>query len=66
MTFQEIAEFVILMVVVACLMLYPLGRILNRIGFSNWWLLLFLVPGAPILGLWLLAYAKWPKAITEQ
>ena len=40
--------------------LYPIGRILNRIGFSPFWSVLMLIPLATLLGLWLLALSDWP------
>jgi hypothetical protein len=38
-------------------------RILRRIGFSGWWVLLALVPYLNLLGLLALAYAKWPVEV---
>jgi hypothetical protein len=43
------------------LFLYPIGRILSRLGFSPFWSVLALVPLANLLGLWLLAISKWPR-----
>jgi hypothetical protein len=57
----DLTEFVILFAVIAVVMLFPVARILNRMGYSAWWLLVFLLPPAPIVGLWLLAYLKWPS-----
>ena len=36
-------------------------RILRRMGFSPWWVLLGFVPIANIVGLWMLSTAPWPK-----
>lgn len=52
--------FPLFLIIVSCIVLFPIGRILMRLGFGVWWLLLFLVPFGPLVGLWLLAFAKWP------
>lgn len=38
----------------------PSALIIRRMGFSAWWALLFFVPGAILVGLWILALANWP------
>lgn len=38
---------------------YPIARILNRLGFSRWWVLVAMVPYLNFLGLWVLAFVKW-------
>lgn len=40
--------------------LYPMSRVLRRIGVSPYWSLLALVPLANLLGLWVLAFSEWP------
>lgn len=47
--------------VVVALILYPVGRILSRIGFSPLWSILAFVPLANIAGLWILALSAWPR-----
>lgn len=47
-----------LMVVIV---LYPVGRILGRIGLSPLWAVLVLVPLANLIGLWVLAFVDWPR-----
>jgi uncharacterized membrane protein YhaH (DUF805 family) len=39
----------------------PVAVILQRIGRSPWWALLFAVPVVNVIGLWMLAFARWPK-----
>ena len=39
---------------------YPIARILQRLGFSRWWTLVALIPYANVVGLWALAFVKWP------
>ena len=36
------------------------GRILNRAGFSRWWLLTQFVPILNLIMLWVFAFADWP------
>ena len=38
----------------------PVGMILKRIGFSGWWSVLAFVPIAKLVGLWVLAFGRWP------
>ncbi|SAL02663.1 membrane protein [Caballeronia arationis] len=46
--------------VMVLVLLYPLGRILTRIGLSPFWSILALVPILNLIGLWLLAFIDWP------
>ncbi|WP_233809868.1 hypothetical protein [Paraburkholderia sp. HP33-1] len=47
--------------VMAVVLLYPIGRILRRIGLSPLWSILALVPLLNLLGLWVLAFVDWPQ-----
>lgn len=47
--------------VFAALTLYPIGRILSRIGFSPFWSIVAFVPLANLLGLWIVALVRWPR-----
>jgi hypothetical protein len=40
--------------------LYPIGRILNRIGLSPFWSILALIPLVNLIALWVLAFVDWP------
>lgn len=40
--------------------LYPIGRVLRRVGFSPYWSILALIPLGNLLGLWVLAFSEWP------
>lgn len=44
----------------AALLLYPIGRILGRIGYSPFWSLVAFVPLLNVIALWALAFSKWP------
>lgn len=39
---------------------YPAARILRRLGFSRWWVIGALIPYVNVVGLWVLAFVKWP------
>lgn len=40
---------------------WPLGRILRRAGFSPWWAALALVPFGYVVVIGLLAHRRWPN-----
>jgi hypothetical protein len=48
------------------LTLYPVGRILRRLGYSPFWSVLALVPPLILIGLWTLAMAEWPRERRDQ
>ena len=48
--------FLVMIVVV----IYPVGRILTRIGFSPLWSVVMFIPLVNLIALWLLAFADWP------
>lgn len=48
--------------VFAAVILYPIGRILERIGVSPFWSVIALIPLVNLVGLWVLAFANWSKA----
>ncbi len=50
----------IIALILLILVVYPSGRILQRMGFSGWWALILAVPGGGLLGLWILAFSDWP------
>lgn len=39
---------------------YPAARILRRLGFPGWWVVGALIPYVNVVGLWVLAFMKWP------
>ena len=51
----------IIFVVGVILIVYPIGRILSRIGFSPFWSILAFVPLFNIVGLWIVALSAWPR-----
>ncbi len=42
------------------------GRILNRAGYSRWWLLTMVVPLVNLIMLWVFAFASWPAPKRRQ
>lgn len=41
--------------------IYPIGRILNRIGLSPFWSILAFIPFVNVIALWVFAFTSWPK-----
>lgn len=41
--------------------IYPIGRILNRIGLSPFWSIVAFIPIVNLIALWVLAFTGWPK-----
>lgn len=48
-------------IVMIAVVIYPAGRILNRIGFSPLWSILIFVPLVNLIALWILAFTDWPS-----
>lgn len=51
----------LMFVIMATLILYPIGRILGRIGLSPFWSVVALIPFFNLIGLWVLAFTQWPR-----
>ena len=49
-----------LAVVLAILAITPSVIILRRLGYSGWWAIFAAISPLNILGLWILAFVKWP------
>ncbi|MBI3700846.1 MAG: hypothetical protein HY242_10435 [Afipia sp.] len=58
MVFAPLHWFFFIAVVVA--VVYPIGRVLARLGFSPLWSLLVFVPLVNLAALWVLAHIDWP------
>ena len=48
-------------IVLVAAVLYPIRRILGRIGFSPFWLVLTFAPLVNPVALWVLASIDWPE-----
>ena len=44
----------------AAFVLYPIGRILERVGLSPLWSVLAVIPFINLMALWMFAFAEWP------
>jgi hypothetical protein len=53
-------SFWITFLVLLAILFLPVVKILRRTGHSGWWVLLYFVPIANIIGLWVFAFAHWP------
>ena len=47
--------------VFVAVLLYPIGRILTRVGLSPFWSVVALIPVVNLIALWLLAFMDWPR-----
>ncbi len=47
--------------VMIAVILYPVGRILGRLGLSPFWSVVALIPFLNLIGLWVVAFAEWPR-----
>lgn len=56
----SIFHILILLAIVVAGFAIPAVKILNRLGYSGFWVLLMFVPFGAIVGLWVLALADWP------
>jgi len=45
---------------VIAIIVIPVWRIIEKVGYSGWWSLLYLVPFATIVMLYVFAFADWP------
>ena len=46
--------------------LYPIGRILSRLGLSPFWSVLALILLVNFIALWVLAFADWPQDVGKR
>jgi hypothetical protein len=42
-------------------LVFPVARILSRLGMSRWWSALAIIPLLNLVGLWILAFVPWPN-----
>jgi len=58
-------QTVVAAVVLLFFILWPTSQILHRMGFPRWIVLILIVPAvgltALVIGLWVLAYKRWPN-----
>lgn len=51
----------VLGVAIIVLVVWVYGRILNKAGYSRWWVLLLFVPLVNLIMIWVFAFAQWPR-----
>jgi hypothetical protein len=59
-------QIIIIVLALELLTAIPAGLSLKRIGFSPWWALLCFFPFFAIVGLWALAFIRWPQSAQPQ
>ena len=50
----------LLFIIMVVAVIYPIGRILNRAGFSPFWSIAALIPLVNLVALWVFAFLDWP------
>lgn len=58
---NEVAIIVAVIAVFIGIGIWLYGRILNKAGYSRWWVLVLLVPIVNIVMFWVFAFANWPN-----
>ena len=51
----------IAMLVMLLIILYPIGRILGRLGFAPLLAIAAVIPLVNVIALWALAFVEWPR-----
>jgi uncharacterized membrane protein YhaH (DUF805 family) len=50
----------IIVLVVLIIFIFPIVKILQKAGYSGWWVLFWFIPIGNIVALWIFAFADWP------
>jgi hypothetical protein len=50
----------VMMFIILPIFLVPFWRIVKRTGHSGWWSVIAFIPFANLVGVWLLAFVRWP------
>jgi len=61
MGLEGISIWQLLIIISIVLSVWIYGRILNKAGYSRWWVIVVFVPLVNIIMMWVFAFAKWPK-----
>ena len=51
----------LILTIIVAAVIYPVWRILDRVGFSPFWSVLALIPFVNLLALWFFAFSDWPR-----
>ena len=52
----------VILAIFLILFFLPMLKILPRMGYSKWWAIIGIISPLNMIGLWYLAYARWPAA----
>ena len=55
----------IVVILILFIYLFPAIKILQKAGYSGWWVLVGFVPLLNIIMLWVFAFASWPSLRDE-
>lgn len=53
--------YVVAVILTSVLGVWLSALVLRKAGHSPWWALLFLVPFLYLIGMWVFAFARWPR-----
>ena len=53
------------LLIVLFLIVPPYVKIIQKAGYSGWWVLILLVPIANLVAIWVFAFSKWPTLQKE-
>lgn len=56
---------IVMLAIILVIVLLPITKILQRTGHSPWWGLLLFIPPLNLIGLWVLAFVRWPAVNTK-
>ncbi|MGH6988783.1 MAG: hypothetical protein ACREFD_13190 [Stellaceae bacterium] len=57
---MSIAWRIVIAIVLVIITIPPAVRLLRRTGHSGWWAILAPISPLNLIGLWVLAYVRWP------
>jgi len=57
---SELILILVVLVLFSVLYIFPIWRILKRVGYNPAWSLLAIVPFGKIIGLYIFAFSRWP------
>lgn len=52
-------------IIMVAVLVYPIGRILGRLGLSPFWSVIAFIPFVNLIALWFLAFMDWPMTERE-
>jgi uncharacterized SAM-binding protein YcdF (DUF218 family) len=55
-----------ILLLILTLVIFPIRRILQRMGLSGWWCLLVFISLGNLFALWVLAFVRWPTVDKQQ